>query len=203
MVRQFPPPGVKAVPSYGWPPYKGGVAHAGGACVWQPQNCTIRGRSPRRCGRGYSWKSALDVGWHGFPESSAVKRRRAPPPRAPASPGASARRTGGGDGGGSDPPFLTAAAAPASVHRRTRWRTVNTPLRGVAPSTVIPAGRLSSRPGSRLEEQQTTDGPQAEKGKPGECTQPDISDPQHGQLATLLDGPGLSVDPRLTCPPRS
>ena len=54
-----------------------------------------------------------------------------------------------------------------------------------------------------LEEQQTTDGPQAEKGKPGECTQPDISDPQHGQLATPLDGPGLSVDPRLTCPPTS
>ena len=46
-------------------------------------------------------------------------------------------------GGGSAPPFLTAAAAPASVHRRTQWRTINTPLEGVAPSTVIPAGRQS------------------------------------------------------------
>ncbi len=76
--RRFPPPGVKAVPSYGCPPFRRGVAHAGGALVWQPQNCTIRGRSPRRCGRGYSWKAALDVGWHGFPESSAVKRSAAP-----------------------------------------------------------------------------------------------------------------------------
>ena len=29
--RRFPPPGVKDVASYGWPPYKGGVAHPGGA----------------------------------------------------------------------------------------------------------------------------------------------------------------------------
>ena len=51
------------------------------------------------------------------------------------------RRTRGGGSGGSAPPFLTSAAAPASVHRRTRWRTVNTPRRGVAPSTVIPGGK--------------------------------------------------------------
>ena len=141
MGRRFPPPGVKAVPSYGCPPFRRGVAYAGGARVWQPQNCTIRGRSPRRCGRGYSWKSALDAGWHGFPESSAVKRRRASACVSSASHGAPARRTGGGGSGGSDPPFLTAGAAPASVYRRTQWRTVNTPLGGVAPSTVIPAGR--------------------------------------------------------------
>ena len=47
-----------------------------------------------------------------------------------------------GAGGGSAPPLLTAGAAPASVYRRTQWRTVNTPLGGVAPTTVIPAGRL-------------------------------------------------------------
>ena len=81
------------------------VVHAGGARVWQPQNCTIRGRSPRRCGRGYSWKSALDAGWHGFPESSAVKGSRASACVSPASPGAPARRTVGGAGGGSDPFF--------------------------------------------------------------------------------------------------
>ena len=44
-----------------------------------------------------------------------------------------------------------------------------------------------------LEEQQTTDGPQAEKGKPGACSQPDTSDPKRGQLAAPLDGPGGRV----------
>ena len=46
---------------------------------------------------------------------------------------------------------------------------------------------------SGLEQQQTTDGPQGEKGRPGGCTQPKISDPKHGQLATPLDGPGRRV----------
>ena len=44
-----------------------------------------------------------------------------------------------------------------------------------------------------LEEQQTTNGPEAEKGGPGACSQPNISDPKHGQLATPLDGPGGRV----------
>ena len=55
-----------------------------------------------------------------------------------------------------------------------------------------------------LEEQQTTNGPEAEKGKAGGCTQPDISDGQHGQLATPLDGPGgrvSGVERSLACPP--
>ena len=43
------------------------------------------------------------------------------------------------------------------------------------------------------EKQQTTNGSQAEMGKPGECAQPDISYQQHGQLATPLDGPGRRV----------
>ena len=145
MDRQFPPPGVKAVPSYGCPPFRRGVAHAGGARVWQPQNCTIRGRTPRRCGRGYSWKSASDVGWHGFPESSAVKRRRAPPPCVPASPGASARRTGGGVSGGSDPLFFAAGAAPGRGRWCTPKSTTTPPLSGVAPSTVIPGGKAIER----------------------------------------------------------
>ena len=54
-----------------------------------------------------------------------------------------------GAGGGSAPPFLDAGASPASVNRRTQWRTINTRLGGVAPSTVIPAGRPSSQLGSR------------------------------------------------------
>ena len=41
------------------------------------------------------------------------------------------------------------------------------------------------------------------RGKPGGCTQPNMSDPQHGQFATPLDGLGLRVDTRLTCPPIS
>ena len=57
-----------------------------------------------------------------------------------------ARRDGAtherGAGGGSDPPFLTARAAPGGVSRFTSQFTVNPPLGGVAPSTVIPAGRL-------------------------------------------------------------
>ena len=44
-----------------------------------------------------------------------------------------------------------------------------------------------------LEEQQTTDGPEDEKGKAGGCSQPDISNREHGQLATPLDGPGGRV----------
>ncbi len=44
-----------------------------------------------------------------------------------------------------------------------------------------------------LEEQQTTDGLEAETGKPGACSQPDISDPKRGQLAIPLDGPGGRV----------
>lgn len=44
-----------------------------------------------------------------------------------------------------------------------------------------------------LEEHKTTDGPKAEKGKPGACSQADISYPKHGQLATPLDGPGGRV----------
>ena len=57
-----------------------------------------------------------------------------------------------------------------------------------------------------LEEQQTTNGPEAEKGKAGGCSQPDISDPKHGQLATPLDGPGgrvSGVERSQACPPTS
>ena len=69
--------------------------------------------------------------------------------------------------------------------------------------SLPPQGRLSSRPGSRLEEQQTTNGPEAKRGKAGGCTQPDISDRQHGQRGSPLDSLGLRVDTWLTCPPTS
>ena len=65
-----------------------------------------------------------------------------------------------------------------------------------------PCGKAVESPRKpTAEKQQTTNGPQAETGTPGECTQPNISDPQHGQLATPLDGLGLRVHTRLTCPP--
>ena len=144
--RRFPPPGVKLVASYGCPPFRRGVAHAGGAHFWQPQNCTIRGRSPRRCGRVFDWKSALDTGWHGFPASCAAKRRRAPPRLSPASHGASWRRTGGGGSGGSDPLFFGAGAPPGRGRWCTPKFTIFPPLWGVAPSTVIPGGKASGRP---------------------------------------------------------
>ena len=44
-----------------------------------------------------------------------------------------------------------------------------------------------------LKEHKTTDGLKAEKGKLGACSQPDISDREHGRLATPLDGPAGRV----------
>ena len=61
-----------------------------------PQRSTLRGRRPRRCGPGCAWKSALDAGWHGFPESSTVKRSRASDCVSPTSPSAAAAPHGRG-----------------------------------------------------------------------------------------------------------
>ncbi len=153
--RRFPPPGVTPVPSYGWPPYKGGVAHGGGArggaSPQHPQRSTLRGQSPPRCGPGCARESALEAGWHGFPESSGAKRRAAPALRVPASHGASWRRTGGGGSGGSDPTFFAAGAAPGRGRWCTPKSTISPPLFGVAPSTVIPGGKAViavTKPGS-------------------------------------------------------
>ena len=153
--RRFPPPGVTPVPSYGWPPSKGGVAHGGGArggaSPQQPQRSTLRGQSPPRCGPGCARESALEAGWHGFPESSGAKRRAAPALRVPASHGASWRRTGGGGSGGSDPGFFAAGAAPGRGRWCTPKSTISPPRFGVAPSTVIPGGKAVmavTKPGS-------------------------------------------------------
>ncbi len=155
--RRFPPPGVTLVPSYGWPPYKGGVAHGGGArggaSPQQPQRSTLRGRSPPRCGPGCARESALEAGWHGFPESSGPKRRAAPALRVPASYGASWRRTGGGESGGSDPLLLTAGAAPGRVKGDRQNVTLTLPFPGVAPSTVIPGGKASRRAFALMEDE--------------------------------------------------
>ena len=138
---------------------------------------------------GLSRNAASDAGRHGFPATVAEKRSEAAPRVSPL-----ARRNGAphewGAGGESAPPFLAAGAARGREKGDRENDTLFPPCGEVALTTVIPAGRLSSRPGGRLEERQTTDGPQAERGKPGGGTQPNSSDPQQGQLATPLDGPG-------------
>ena len=64
---------------------------------------------------------------------------------------------------GATPPFWPLVRHRAGGGGAPLWSHHLPSPAGVAPSTVIPAGRKSSRPGSRLEEQQTTDGPQAER----------------------------------------
>ena len=65
------------------------------------------------------------------------------------------------------------------------------PPRGSARTLTlsVPKTVTFSMPIDNREKQQTANGPQAATGKPGGCTQPTISDPQRGQLATPLDGP--------------
>ena len=99
------------------------------------------------------------------------------------------------------------AGAPVSSHHLpfplglpTICQEVGVRARRVAPSTVIPAGRLSGQPRSRLRKTADHKWPSGRERHAWGYTQPDISDPQHGQLATPLDGLGLRVDTRLTCP---
>ena len=70
------------------------------------------------------------------------KAKRGCASHVPPAPGAPVRHTRGVLVEGATPPFLDAGASPASVNQRTQWRTINTRLGGVAPSTVIPSGRL-------------------------------------------------------------
>ena len=118
-----------------------------------------------------------------------------------------ARRAGApherGAGGGSDPPFWPAGAAREGGKVDMPLATFS-PLSGGRSLHSDPCGKaVESAKKPTAEKQQTTNGPQAERGKPGGCTHPYISDPQHVQLATPLDGLGLRVDTRLTCPSRS
>ena len=90
------------------------------------------------------------------------KAKRGCASRVPLPPGATARRTRG---------VLVVRATPPFLALMRHWRGVDGPTDGpptpprcgeVALTTEIPAGRPSSRPGSRLEEQQTTDGKKGE-----------------------------------------
>ena len=140
--RRFPPVGVKDVASYGWPPYKVGVAHVGGSpsgARFDHHNASLsEGAPPRCCGRGLAWKALLDAGWHGFPASAAttVAGRRLACPRV-----ARCAAPGGGGSGESDPRFL-AAGAPRGRGKGDRGNDTLSPSRGGSLSPQrSPAGR--------------------------------------------------------------
>ena len=93
---------------------------------------------------GCSRESALDVGWHGFPESSGGKAKCG---AAPGGPGLARRvvapHTGGGGSGGSDPPFSALVRHRAGGGGAPQWsHHLPSPV-GVAPSTVIPGGKAN------------------------------------------------------------
>ena len=163
------------------------------------------GKAPR-CGLGFSGKPA----WDGvFPRPQQQGQAR-PRPVRPLLDQRTGAPHGRGDGGGSDP-FLTADAVPARVKGDRHDDTLALPS-GAGSLHSAPAGRPPGRhfaltvDGCRfvwlcnlmvalcvLVAPCSTDGPQAERGRAGACTQPDISDREHGQLAAPLDGPGGRV----------
>ena len=82
------------MPSDGPPPFRRG----GGGLRWRrscyPQRLSLRGQSPRRCGRRLPRSVPSDGGQPGFPALAAERRSEAAP-RVPPSLGATARRTRG------------------------------------------------------------------------------------------------------------
>ena len=144
---------------------------------------------PRCCGRGFYLESLIGSGLERIPRVRCDKAKRGcasrvPASRVPASPGAPHGR---GEGGGSDPPFLAAGAAPASVHRRTQWRTINTPLErgrslhsdpcGKAVESARKSARRTAKPGSRGD----GSSPGGDRGSPGACG----PEPGRGSLCPL------------------
>ena len=85
-----------------------GVAHLGGARFGPPQRFSLRGRSPRCCGRGLAWKALWDAGWHGFPASAATTVAG----RCPACPRVGRCAAPGGRGSGGSDPLVFGAGAP-------------------------------------------------------------------------------------------
>ena len=117
------------MPSDGPPPFRRG----GGGLTWRrscyAQRLSLRGQSPRRCGRGLSRNAASDGGQHGFPASAAKRRSEAAPRVSPL-----ARRNGvpheRGAGGESDPPFFAAGAARGRSKVAAKVATLCPSLRG-------------------------------------------------------------------------
>ena len=133
------------MPSQGWAIYKRGVAHLNGPLFRPPQRVSQRGRISRRCGPWHTRNAAPDAGQHGFPACAAAKRGEAAPRASPLPRAAAAWRTGRGADGGSDPLIFGAGAPPGRDKWPTLKPTIYPPLRGVAPSTVIPGGKAIER----------------------------------------------------------
>ena len=159
--------------------------------------------TPRRCGFGIFQKRRIRRGTTRISRVRCDKARRGYDSRVPPSPGAVARRTRGVLVEGATPRFLALVRHRGGVSGPPFGPPLTPPLGGVAPYTVIPAGRPSSRLRSRQRKTADHKWPSGRERQAWGCTQPDSSDPQHGQLATPLDGLGLRVDTRLTCPPTS
>ncbi len=154
--RRFPPPGVTLVPSYGWPPFRRGwlaqVAHQVAHAFDHPNAPLSEGRVlavvVQVVPGNPHWKR-VGTDSPSPPGQSPVRRQhRASPPR-------TARRGAAQEGEeveGATPWFLALVrhrAGGGGAHENSH----HLPSRaGVAPSTVIPAGRLKclfsrSRPG--------------------------------------------------------
>ena len=148
--RRFPPLGVKAVASYSCATEKGGVAHQ---VAHQVAHAFDNPNAPRSEGGALAVVVQAVPGnphwtWVGTDSpsplrQSAVRRRpRASPPR-------TARRGAAREGEeveGATPPFSALVRHRGGVSGPPFGPPLTPPLGGVAPSTVIPAGRLSSRP---------------------------------------------------------
>ncbi len=143
MVRRFPPLGVKAVPSYSSATEKGGVAHQ---VAHQVAHAFDHPNAPLSEGRALAVVvQAVPGNPHGTWVSRVLNNtgKRDCPRRRPPLARRRSRRTRGGESGGSDPPLFAAGAAPGSVHRRTQWRTINTPLEGGRSLHRDPCGKAS------------------------------------------------------------
>ena len=117
--------------------------------------------------------------------------------RVPASPPASARRTGGKKVEGATPCFSALVRHPAGGGGAPEWsHHLPSPL-GVAPSTEIPAGRLSNWPRgrrwgqrSRARRDSRPQLPNRPRPPAWRLAPPKISKSQDRQLSTPLDGLG-------------
>ena len=73
MIDDFHLWGSRLCPAYACANEKGTryrEAPIGGVRIWQRQICTLRGRSPRCCGRDLAWKALLEAVWHGISASA-------------------------------------------------------------------------------------------------------------------------------------
>ena len=88
---------------------------------------------------------------------------------------------------GSDPPFTLQSAPPSGDDNCAANCAPSLPFSGGRSLHSDPCGKaVASARKPTAEKQQTTNGPQAERGTPGGCTQPKISDPHPRRLPPRL-----------------